>query len=514
MVWLPVVERELRVAARKRATYRIRVLALLPVTVALAWAIFTSSRQGGMSWTADGRALFVDLALPAGIFSILIGGIATSDCMGVEKREGTLGLLFLTDLKGYDVVFGKLVASSLNGFYALIAVLPVLGVPILVGGVTFLQFLELTAALVTAIVFSLSAGIFVSTFEQNERKAMFLTCAFLGSITFAPILVGDVTGTLWLLSPAYAMAIAVNAIGPLRPAYWCSLALTWLMTFFMLNRASIRAPKTWQEKVMRPAKLPVIQYANRRMNRKLLDANPFAWLAARGEADPRLVWVFLASMLGIWLLFLCATPGGLRWSDMFTDEVIRGSDLVINTVLKIWIISEASRRFAEDRRNGAFELLLSTPLDVRQIIEGQWLALRKQFAIPILAVLAWDVVLGIGKQGLRSGTESYEHWVAMFFLLADAMPLSLAGMWLGLSTQSRNRAILTGILLVLTMPWLASFAVNAALNLSGHYAEAIESGIWGFADLSVFVWAASSIDGHFRRIATEGGAGERLKTAD
>ena len=28
----------------------------------------------------------------------------TADCLSEEKREGTLGLLFLTDLRGYDIV--------------------------------------------------------------------------------------------------------------------------------------------------------------------------------------------------------------------------------------------------------------------------------------------------------------------------------------------------------------------------------------------------------------------------
>ena len=59
--------------------------------------------------------------------------------MSEEKREGTLGLLFLTDLKGYDVVAGKLVANSLNGFYALMAILPVVALALLMGGLTGMQ---------------------------------------------------------------------------------------------------------------------------------------------------------------------------------------------------------------------------------------------------------------------------------------------------------------------------------------------------------------------------------------
>jgi ABC-type transport system involved in multi-copper enzyme maturation permease subunit len=513
MVWLPVVERELRVAARKRATYRIRVLALLAVMGVLGWAVFAASQRSGLSGPGDGRELFKALAYPAAIFSILIGAFATSDCIGVEKREGTLGLLFLTDLKGYDVVFGKLVASSLNGFYALIAVLPVLGVPILVGGVTLPQFLEVTAGLVTAIVFSLSAGIFVSAFQQSERKAMFLTCALLTFVTGIPFYAttgpGFGGGFLWVLSPAYPVVIAVYSTAPglrLPPAYWCSLVLIWLITFFMLSRASNRVPKSWQEKVTPPAPVPGSQRGNRCPNRQLLAVNPFAWLAARGEGDPRLVWLFLACIIGLWLLFLLIMPAGMHRKEMFDQQVVAWTDMAINTVLKIWIISEASRRFAEDRQNGGFELLLSTPLTVKEIIAGQWLALQRQFAVPIFAVLAWDGFLACGMTRLHFDSDITQHFVAAIYLVPDAIALGFAGMWLGLVTRSRNRAILLGVLFVLTLPWLVSLALGStAVSTPFQHSQFNawnEFFIWGGADAAVITWASSTISANFRRVAT------------
>lgn len=64
-------------------------------------------------------------ALGSGVF-------LTADALSSERREGTLGLLFLTELNGLDVALGKLVASSIQGSYALIGVLPMLGTGILV----------------------------------------------------------------------------------------------------------------------------------------------------------------------------------------------------------------------------------------------------------------------------------------------------------------------------------------------------------------------------------------------
>ena len=67
--------------------------------------------------------------------------------MSEEKREGTLGLLFLTDLRGFDVVLGKLVACSLRGAYGLVAALPVIGLALLMGGVTGFELWRLALVL-------------------------------------------------------------------------------------------------------------------------------------------------------------------------------------------------------------------------------------------------------------------------------------------------------------------------------------------------------------------------------
>ena len=104
-------------------------------------------------------------ALGAGLFF-------TSDCLSEEKREGTLGFLFLTDLRGYDVVLGKLLATSLRGFYALLAFLPILAITQMMGGVTGAQYWKSSLALVNALFCSLAAGMFISAISRDSQKAL------------------------------------------------------------------------------------------------------------------------------------------------------------------------------------------------------------------------------------------------------------------------------------------------------------------------------------------------------
>ena len=111
MTFLPIVDRELRVTARRPGIHRVR-LAVALMSMFLAGIIFVVNL--GAPQHQLGRHLFEGLSVFSILYCLFSGRISTADCLSEEKREGTLGLLFLTDLKGYDVVFGKLAATSVS----------------------------------------------------------------------------------------------------------------------------------------------------------------------------------------------------------------------------------------------------------------------------------------------------------------------------------------------------------------------------------------------------------------
>src|SRR5712671_739338 len=188
---LPIVERELRVAARRRTTYALRLLAAAAALAVTLWLCLLP--VPGQPLTALGKSLFTSLSIMAFAYSLLIGPFITADCLSSEKREGTLGLLFLTDLSSFDVVLGKWAATSLAGFYGLLAVLPVLGIPLLLGGVTPGEYGRVALAVVNAILFSLTAGMFVSALSRDQTKAI------LGSFILVLTLSGLLPGLMVLL---------------------------------------------------------------------------------------------------------------------------------------------------------------------------------------------------------------------------------------------------------------------------------------------------------------------------
>jgi ABC-type transport system involved in multi-copper enzyme maturation permease subunit len=532
MTWLPIVGRELRVAARRPVTYRIRFWAVL---VMLAFFAFTMAESSGFRGNPNqaGRQLLQPLSMLAFIFAISIGVIATSDSVSEEKREGTLGLLFLTDLKGYDVILGKLVAHSINAFYALVAIMPILGMPLLMGGVTLSQFVKLIVALVSAIVLSLAAGIFVSTHSRNERKAMVFTFLLLLAITCLPFLV-----TFWLseglqlisenkiwmglmFSPGFAVLMPLFS-GPFAPpfpvaSYWYGVAISWIVSIGFLLIAARTAPRSWTERAAKPAGRRFMAGGNylahvRKLRPELLDDNPFLWLALRGEASPARVWFFVLSILVIWLAAWIRV-GSFAWDP----EVLFPTIIILHVGLKIWVVGEASRRFVEDRRNNAMEFLLSTPLRERQIIGGQWRALLKQFLGPIVALLLWETILAIANIHSRYGADRFPALLySMFFLPADFVALGWVGMWLGMTSKGRGRAMLTGLALVVLLPWVLTqiymelwqnhvFAPGLPHAEYESTKTSFLAGISLLIDMIAIIWAALRLLGNFRRLAVAGG---------
>jgi len=440
----------------------------------------------GQSPQVVAQVLFGLLTGAAVLYCLLSGVRATADCLSEEKREGTLGLLFLTDLKGYDVVLGKLAATSLNAFYGVLAVVPMLAVPLLMGGVTLAEFGRMAVVALNALFLSLSAGICVSSLSRSARTAAGAT--FLLLLLFTA-----------LLPAAGALATAFNKIGSLRQLFflpsagfsfylgfdnsyktgarlfWSSSCVIHSLGWILLGSAAFIAPRTWQD---RPAGAQKLRWRERwkawsygtcvqrdAYRDRLLGTNAFYWLAARARLKPALVWGVLGLLACGWLWGLAKFR-----HDWLTVELYSATGSVLNILLKLWFAAEVGRQLIEDRKGGALELLLSTPLTIREILRGQRLALQRQFLGPVLAVLAVDIVLTLAtwrQTAHDSDRNSFLMiWPAgMVLLVADLAGLYWVGMWQAISSKNPNRAAGASVLRVLVLPWMFFALISLLVSL-------------------------------------------------
>jgi hypothetical protein len=126
---LPVIARELRASARQPFTYYVRALGATALLLAsLLFGVYQGFEMG------MGRRLFGALHCTLFCAIWVLVPMLTADCISRERREGTLGLLFLTPLKGTDIVVAKGLAQGLRALTLGLAVVPVLTIPFLLGG--------------------------------------------------------------------------------------------------------------------------------------------------------------------------------------------------------------------------------------------------------------------------------------------------------------------------------------------------------------------------------------------
>ncbi len=480
MRFFPVVERELRALARTARLYWSRFFAAQIASGLVAWFWFTF--VGGSTVNA-GQQIFTALSVVTFGYCLIVGIFLTADSISEEKRDGTLGLLFLTDLSGVDVAFGKLASNSLQAVYNLVAIFPVMTIPLLLGGLTGHEIFRMSLTLLATLLFSLTVGLLVSTWSKHDRKAQagtfFIMLAITGGVPLLYLFLKKqyhlrVPEYVCTISPGYTIAYAFDSgWSTNKPAFWISLAAVLFLSLLAFLFSAFLIRRVWQD---RPQAARVgLRAAFRRWKRgstevrirhreALLRSNPYYWLSARDRLKPYYVLWFLGGCALCWLVLWA-----YNHRDMLEQEAFLATALLVQTALKVWLASEAGRQFFDDRKNNALELTLSTPLPVREILEGEFLALFRQFGPAVAIVLIFDV-LGMvvaARHGFGGDSEWLLTWVASIVIfLLDAATLAALGMWLGLTAKRFSRAMARNLFLVLILPWIIFFALIAYMAFS------------------------------------------------
>ncbi len=396
---LPIADRELRVAVRKRSTFWLRVAAALTALLIGSGFMLLSLVQGART-PGMGSTLFSVLTWLCLAAVLSAGPFLTADCLSEEKREGTLGLLFLTDLRGYDVALGKLLATSLRGFYALLAVLPILAITLFMGGVSGTQYWKSCLALLNALFVSLAAGMAVSALSRDSQKALGATVFVLGLLALGGPLADGITAAVkgrgfqprWsVASPAYVLVTANVWSGAV---YWKALGITHVLGWVLMASSCALAPHTWQERKRSGARTTrswayAWKYGGARRRKRLrlglLEGQPVVWLVCRERWQSLGLWIMAVLVAGGFVAALIAKPPGEVW---IVWTYVGG---LFRLLLYVWAASQACRFFVEVRRSGVLELLLAAPLGDREIVSGQLRALLRMFGLPVALLLSVHV---------------------------------------------------------------------------------------------------------------------------
>ena len=308
----PVARRELQVVARRPATYRARLTIALLAILFAAWNLLTLSFSA--SPANQGSILFWVMARGALLLCLAAGPLLTTGAIGEEKRDGTLGFLFLTDLKPIDIVTGKLAAVGLNALVALLAVFPIMSTAWLMGGVTGGEVVRVNFHLLSTLLLSLTIGLWASSGMKSHAHAVIQCVIVLTLLAVGPSLFSSMVTQFprlsfqfsqWIPEPLTLSSCDDLHFRSRKSFFWISIFSASTLTSIFLVWTTLRlsrhwrkdeVPLPWSGRMARLTDAGTEIWANQSpatLNRAWLDKNPI--LAATAPSSASQVWIWVAT---------------------------------------------------------------------------------------------------------------------------------------------------------------------------------------------------------------------------
>jgi hypothetical protein len=464
MTILPLVERELRVRARSPAGYWTRfVAALAGILVCLP----SLTLYGGLrsNQAQSGAFAFNSLVVAAFVLSCF-SGFLTVDGISRERREGTLGLLFLTRVRALDVLLGNFGAAGIASLCALAAFVPVLIVPVLTGGVSGGEAARKVLALFDTMILSLAAGLWASAGGRGWLSCARSAAGLLLLVLFGPFLLGAFLPLFSRLSiswpgPLSALEAASDASYRRSAApYWISIAVVHAISWLLVIGAGIRLRRSLNEE----DKTPVISIIPSRTRKPPVAGEaPLEWLVRRQSGVKTVVWAGVLLRAAYYIGFM--SFGRSSRAGVYSSMGMGLSCSAVEDCLFAWA---ASRFFIEARRAGELELLLTTPEGAKTLVASQWKWLKDLFRWPLVVLVALPVMLTmVNMQGgsIRGWGLFSIPWIFLSGVntVASVAALLWVGMWFGWTERSQARAITRIVIVAGGAPYVIGRIASTAL---------------------------------------------------
>lgn len=496
----PIFAKELRVSARRKRTYFLRVFYLAALLLALLLA-YTSTQQSfygsgsGIAAQMQQQAeLGLDFFMGFAVFCLVamcaICPILTCTAISAERLGKTLPVLLMTPISGWQIISGKLFSRLLVALTLIGLSLPVLALVRLLGGVELSQMVGVVCLCTCVAISTASLGLFFSTFLNRSYVVILLSFGvILLGYVFVPMIalmlstvrVGaprnlDLIATV---SPFIAL-ITVNEPAFLMSGSWtttclgaCLLQLGWAAVLLVLSalvlRRTIRRagePAARAAAVADLAAAPSASHsaATIRKPRRPRDVsdNPIAWREVRRPLMDK-AWQRIVGAI-IVVCGLAATYVALAVNNSLGDWGSQvGYAFILNGLVWLVVSVLSATAIAQEKESDTWTLLLATPLSGWQIVWGKVLGLLRRMMWPMALIAAHFLIFGFGPLGLISAV--LVLWIIVTF---NTVWVAI-GLYLSLRFGKPTFAVIA-TLLVAVVAYLGVLTVLGIIgNLSRHY---------------------------------------------
>jgi ABC-type transport system involved in multi-copper enzyme maturation permease subunit len=486
----PTFVHELRRGSRKRVqltrtAYGMLLLGLLTYFWIVRRELLSDSIDSAAGQARLAETFFAVFMAVQGLIVLFMTPATVAGCIAEEKEKRTLDYLLATDLRGHEIISGKLGGRLANLVLFLLTGLPVLSILQLIGGIDPGLLLAGFAGLALTMLGLAGLSIACSVRYRRPRDAVSLT--FLILLAYMAITPGlwiigftrvgsysiTLFGRLWTWydlvdltnggNPAWAVGSVIYAIStskPLGDVLWPLLTRYSVFQLTMFAAGTIWSSLRLRSLAMRHAEGVVRRKRDRSIRRlKSIGSAPMYWkevyLEYRRRVHP------LMRLVGAIVILLSFVPAILivyqHWREILISPppfLIRNGysqplyafrrelnvwarimSILLGTIGLISVAVRASGSIAGERAKMTLNELLTTPLSCREIILSKWYG----SIVSARRFLPW--VISVAAFGFLFGAVSIFGIIAVFIAwVIYAGFFSAIGIFLSASENSTTRS--------------------------------------------------------------------------
>ena len=213
----PVLRNESKIAVRS-IKFTLMIFAYIAVLSIAVMIYYSSVNQQVFSnglYLQSSKLFYVVMAIGQAVLLLFIVPALSSTSICSEREKQTLDILLSSKLTPFQIIIGKVSASSLRVIILIISTMPLYAIGAIIGVVKISNILSLIVFFIVNTIFVSSIGVFVSTYIKTSKVSTTLSYAL---VLFIYIGIIVITWAILMIT-VYKMSMSGNTLTTVPKAY-------------------------------------------------------------------------------------------------------------------------------------------------------------------------------------------------------------------------------------------------------------------------------------------------------
>lgn len=413
----PLVRKEFYGLSRRWQTYlgRTAYVAILALAVWIIWINFT--RQEFLSYSdysMMGRIIFVGFSSVQFILISLSAIFSGADLISREVRSRTLGLLAITPLSPWRIVYGKWKSLMISLAVTALSGIPILAMGIYLGGAGARELAAVSALTISMAMWGAAMAVLFSSFARTAFVGAVASLGVIVATLILPWFVGvtlfrgsedEVLRAAFWIHPVYSLTSQFSgrlglAGGGMEHNWMASSACALAVSIACLWLASLRVRRLYRAEPGPPLVRRLFEKLDRLFEAGPLgkrlwkertgvwERNPFLWKELHSRVSGRFRY-FIRIALAIYVVL--AVLLALSMDDLIRSEILPGAYAILLILFCLGAVGAGSGAFTREKEEKKWDLLLAAPIRAADVIwakiAGAWVSLAIFALTAVLAVI-------------------------------------------------------------------------------------------------------------------------------